>query len=534
MVKRSATDAAPSHARGGSAKKVKTSEPKGILKKQGKPTGAAKQAVTTGSAASKPTAKQLKDAPQSTRFAASSKPTAAVSKKPQDVKGKAKAVDQAQAGEPSLRAGMQMQEPVATAFEVVAGSYERLLYGLHCTLSGAGDAASVDMQPVFQFPAHLTCVKTVAASPNGRWLATGAADEVIKVWDLKRRKELGGLLGHEGDITSLTFSTDKYLVSTSADGTLSLFRTKDWSLLRKFKGHKGKVNYAAVHPQGRVALSVGKDRCLRMWDLLGRSTGKSSTSTKLGAEADIVRWNIDGTKLAVLLDREIRVFSTDMNRLATLTSLSRFHDLQFANIDGQEVFLVGCEDRKVRIYTFVEAAEDAADGKDDADENEKDPLKFQCFAELVGHANRVKAVSVTKVLNQHTATTISSDGSIHVYSLANLAAAIGAESPLQIKPVQRYDTKGSRLTCLTVVGVRDDRTTRGTVDGGDVSSDDSDDDSEGNDSELELDEDAADDMEELEREEADDLEGEDDEDEEDDDDEAADEQNDEEWGGIDE
>merc|ERR1711939_948748 len=133
------------------------------------------------------------------------------------------------------------------------------------------------------------------------------------------------------------------------------------------------------------------------------------------------------------------------------------------------------------------------------------------------------------VLNQHTATTISSDGQIHVYSLANLASAIGAESPLQIKPVQQYDTKGSRLTCLTVVGVRDDRTTRGTVDGGDVSSDDSDDDSEGNDSELELDEDAADDMEELEREE-----GEDDEDEEDDDDEAADEQNDEEWGGIDE
>lgn len=107
------------------------------------------------------------------------------------------------------------KKTVPSAFEVVAGSYERILYGLHCVVSHAGSSSSssvkqdgqipaeeakleVAMEPVFQFPAHLTCVKTAAASPNGRWLVTGAADEVIKVWDLRRRKEVGGLLGHEG------------------------------------------------------------------------------------------------------------------------------------------------------------------------------------------------------------------------------------------------------------------------------------------------------------------------------------------------
>ena len=99
----------------------------------------------------------------------------------------------------------------AVAFEVVAGSYERLLFGLHCTPSGGAVAAGlppsgaastaalgVHMEPIFQFPAHLSCVKTAAASANGKWLVTGAADEVIKVWDLRKRKEVGGLLGHEG------------------------------------------------------------------------------------------------------------------------------------------------------------------------------------------------------------------------------------------------------------------------------------------------------------------------------------------------
>lgn len=35
----------------------------------------------------------------------------------------------------------------------------------------------------------------------------------------------------------------------------------------------------AVHPSGKVALSVGKDRALRMWDLM---RGKGVASTKLG------------------------------------------------------------------------------------------------------------------------------------------------------------------------------------------------------------------------------------------------------------
>lgn len=35
----------------------------------------------------------------------------------------------------------------------------------------------------------------------------------------------------------------------------------------------------AAHPSGKVALSVGKDRALRMWDLM---RGKGVASTKLG------------------------------------------------------------------------------------------------------------------------------------------------------------------------------------------------------------------------------------------------------------
>lgn len=94
--------------------------------------------------------------------------------------------------------------PLPTSFKVVAGSYEKLLYGLDGTIT-VDDQSNLKfhLKPIFIFPAHVSCIKSVAASPyGGKWLATGSADEIIKVWDLKRRKEIGGLMHHEGKQTS--------------------------------------------------------------------------------------------------------------------------------------------------------------------------------------------------------------------------------------------------------------------------------------------------------------------------------------------
>jgi protein MAK11 len=88
-----------------------------------------------------------------------------------------------------------------TSFKVVAGSYEKLLYGLDGTITFNQDSGlQFELKPTFIFPAHVSCIKAVAASPHGgKWLATGSADEIIKVWDLRRRKEIGGLMHHEGE-----------------------------------------------------------------------------------------------------------------------------------------------------------------------------------------------------------------------------------------------------------------------------------------------------------------------------------------------
>lgn len=279
---------------------------------------------------------------------------------PATVSAKAKGKERAISPTPLLKARKAKiaahpdTEPSSSAlpatFKVVAGSYEKLLYGLEGSTAAEGSRYSFQLKPIFIFPAHISSVRAVAASPQGgKWLATGSGDEIIKVWDLRRRKEVGGLMHHEGalayaslpcvllrallgSITHLEFPSRSHLLSASEDGTLCLFHARDWVVLRSLKGHKGRVNSVAVHPSGKVALSVGKDRTLRMWDLM---RGKGSASTKLGKgvscapgllklrlttllEGEVVRWSTDGTHFVVLSQSTIDLYTT----VSSLDSLS--------------------------------------------------------------------------------------------------------------------------------------------------------------------------------------------------------------------
>lgn len=151
----------------------------------------------------------------------------------------------------------EIKTPTTIDWLIVAGSYERLLYGVK--LSGE----SLALESEFIYPSHISCIKAVAT--GGRFLASGATDEHLKVYDLKLRKEVGTLMQHEGSITCLEFYQKSHLVSASEDGSLCVYRVKDWEVLKTLRGHKGQVNHFAVHPTGKIMLSVGKDSTLRLW-----------------------------------------------------------------------------------------------------------------------------------------------------------------------------------------------------------------------------------------------------------------------------
>lgn len=161
---------------------------------------------------------------------------------PRDRKGKGKepAVPQEETSNISRNEHDSFSLP--QTFKIIVGSYEKLLYGLEAAFQDGEPGSSVrqlQLKPIFIFPAHVSCVKAVAASPSGgKWLATGSADEIIKVWDLRRRKEIGGLIHHEGKgflllllVTEIYPATRIYHVPHISISIPFTFRIRGWDPL---------------------------------------------------------------------------------------------------------------------------------------------------------------------------------------------------------------------------------------------------------------------------------------------------------------
>jgi WD40 repeat protein len=71
---------------------------------------------------------------------------------------------------------------------------------------------------------HTLKVNCVVFGPDGRWLASGGADNSIKIWDVSSARELRPLAGHTGWVKALAVSRDgKWLASGSNDRSVRVW-----------------------------------------------------------------------------------------------------------------------------------------------------------------------------------------------------------------------------------------------------------------------------------------------------------------------
>ena len=98
-------------------------------------------------------------------------------------------------------------------------------------------------------------VNSVSWSPNGRWIATGAGDSSVRVWDAATGKLEERLLGHTGVVITVDWSPDSHrIVSGGSDGTARV-----WELEVHPTGDRRGRGPPGV-PLGRSADPVGTVR----------------------------------------------------------------------------------------------------------------------------------------------------------------------------------------------------------------------------------------------------------------------------------
>lgn len=108
----------------------------------------------------------------------------------------------------------------------------------------------------------------LAFSPNGTWLASGGRDGAIKIMQASDGAVLLTIDGHVGGVSAVRFSPDStLLVSGGADNMVRAWRVTDGSAQGAFAGHSAEVEAVDVSPDGTLVASGGRDGTVRLWRL---------------------------------------------------------------------------------------------------------------------------------------------------------------------------------------------------------------------------------------------------------------------------
>ncbi|XP_059619295.1 pleiotropic regulator 1 [Phlebotomus argentipes] len=137
---------------------------------------------------------------------------------------------------------------------------------------------------------HLGWVRCVAVEPGNEWFATGAADRVIKIWDLASGKLKLSLTGHVSTVRGLAVSSrHPYLFSCGEDRQVKCWDLEYNKVIRHYHGHLSAVYSMALHPTIDVLATAGRDSTARIWDMRTKAnihtlTGHTNTIASVVAQ----------------------------------------------------------------------------------------------------------------------------------------------------------------------------------------------------------------------------------------------------------
>jgi WD40 repeat protein len=181
------------------------------------------------------------------------------------------------------------------------------------------------------FKGHSNEVKSVAFSPDGRFVLTGSMDGTARMWDASTARQIRSFAGrNQAAVWSVAFAPDgRSVLTASGDGAAQLWDTATGAIIRSFATQHGDVNCAAFSPDGRFVLTAGEGwlgENHTVWD-----TGSGTGQARL--------WDTANGSL-------IRAFEGHTYPVNSLALSSGSHTL-----------LIGSDDRTARLWDITTGAQ---------------------------------------------------------------------------------------------------------------------------------------------------------------------------------
>lgn len=126
-------------------------------------------------------------------------------------------------------------------------------------------------------------VNSLEITSDKRFLAAAGYLQV-RLYDIRTTNPnpVTSFEGHTSNVTSIAFQSDnKWMVSSSEDGTVKVWDVRTPSVQRNYK-HKCPVNEVVIHPNQGELISCGQDGTVRVWDL-----GENRCTHELVPEDDV-------------------------------------------------------------------------------------------------------------------------------------------------------------------------------------------------------------------------------------------------------